>query len=186
MSYGMVVIVVILLLVAVVGFVVWKKRAAIFTGKEKRGQLYFREDGKFLFRRLSVEDTFLIEKKNGNRVAAWLLAYQSQIPFAGGGGVKPNNVTISYARDIIFDPFNLLRGSQKPSAFDHDAQSPKGMPAEGSRAITKPWIRDIAESQTYTAQQESSRRMALTTQMALLGGAVLLMAVALIVIILVV
>jgi len=171
MPYPLIVGAVMLLIVGGVVLVLWKKRALIFAGKEKQLQLYFREDGKVQFRMLEVEDTFLVEKKNGQRIAAWKLAYKLLLPFAGYGDIKPGNVTVSYARDIIFDPFKLLKDAEKP---------------DKSKSIAKPWIKDVAESQGYTAQQESSRKIALSTQVALLGGTVLLMAVILLIIVLVV
>jgi len=169
--YPLIVGAVMLLIVGVVVLVLWKKRALIFAGKEKLMQFYFREDGKCQFRKLEAEETFLVEKKNGRRIAAWKLAYKLLLPFAGYGGIERSNVTVSYARDIIFDPFSLLKDTEKP---------------DKSKSIAKPWIRDVAESQGYTAQQESSRKMALSTQVALLGGTVLLMAIILLIIILVV
>ena len=130
--------------------------------------LYFREDGRFIFQKKEVEDTFLVEKKDGKRIRAWMLSYKLQLPFAGHKDIKPDLVTMAYARDIIFDPFNSLNPSEKPDT---------------TKEIAKPWIRDVAESQAYTAQQDSSRKMALSTVMALLGGSVLIMAVALFIVI---
>lgn len=164
----LVILIVFILFLGIILFVLWRKKALVFAGKEKRTQLYFREDGKFHFRKLEVEDTFLVEKRNGKRFSAWKLAYKLQLPFAGFKDIKRDNVTVSFARDIIFDPFDVLPAAEKP---------------DRSKNISKPWITSIAESQGYTAQHESSRKLALSTQMSLLGGAVLLMAVCLMVVI---
>ena len=140
----------------------------LIVGKEKRTVLLFREDGRFKFEKKEVEDTFLVEKKRGQRVRAWKMSYKLQLPFAGYGKIPRDMVTICYARDIIFDPFELLTGSEKPDKTSN---------------IAKPWITDIAESQGYTAQQESSKQMAMTTQMSLLGTAVLVVAIAVFIVI---
>ena len=82
--------------------------------KEKRTQLHFRDDGAFEFRRLEIEDTFLVEKKNDEIIKGWKHFYRNQFPFAGYKGIKPDQVTLSYDRDIILDPYNLVDEKDKP------------------------------------------------------------------------
>ena len=103
--------------------------------KEKRTQLYFRDDGGFQFRKLDVENSFLIEKTStGEADKAWMMRYKLLKRFDGFKGIGADMVTISYARDIVFDPFNQLRINEKP---------------EKGKALTKAFIKKIAEAICY-------------------------------------
>ena len=103
--------------------------------KEKRTQLYFRDDGGFQFRKLDIEDTFLVEKNNNNEaIKAWMMRYKLLKRFNGFKNIGADMVTISYARDIVFDPFNQLKASEKP---------------EKGRELIKDFIKKIAEAKCY-------------------------------------
>lgn len=131
-------------------------------GKEKRTMLYFREDGKFKFEKKEVEDTFLVERRNGRAIRAWAMYYKLLLPFTGYKGIKSDMVTIGYARDIVFDPWDLVEAKEKPETTRIAGQE-------------KPWIRDVATNQFHKRRDESAKKMALTTQVALLGTATVLM-----------
>ncbi len=86
------------------------------TPTEKRTQLYFRDDGKFVFRKLDIEDTFLAEKnKEGAIVNGWKHFYKNQFPFPGGMGIAADMVTLSFSRDIILDPYGIVKETEKPT-----------------------------------------------------------------------
>lgn len=84
------------------------------TPKEKRTQLYFRDDGSFIFRKLEIEDAFLVEKIGGEITKAWIMRYKLLTNFDGYGNIGADMVTISFARDIVLDPFKRLNDSEKP------------------------------------------------------------------------
>lgn len=108
--------------------------------KEKRTQLLFRDDGKFTFRKLAIEDTFLVEKIKDNIIKGWKHFYKLQFPFPGGEGVPADMVTLAFDRDIILDPYNILDDKEKPSR---------------NKGINEnPWITDVAEGQRYKAQNK--------------------------------
>lgn len=90
--------------------IVDKAAALAKTPPEKRTQLYFRDDGGFQFRQLPVEDGFLVEwnDKSKRALRAWMLRYRLQKAFRGHNRIPADMVTISYARDILFDIFGQL------------------------------------------------------------------------------
>lgn len=103
--------------------------------KERRIQLYFRDDGGFQFRKLDVEDTFLVEKNRaGEATKAWMLRYKLLKRFDGFKNIGADMVTISYARDIVFDPFKQLNESEKP---------------EKGKELVKEFIQKIATAKCY-------------------------------------
>lgn len=82
--------------------------------KERRTQLLFRDDGAFQFRKMDIEKTFLIEKKQDIVVRGWVLSHRNQYPFDGYGSIKADQVTISHNRDILYDPYKLVEQKDKP------------------------------------------------------------------------
>ena len=113
--------------------------------KEKRTQLFFRDDGKFIFRKLEIEDTFLVEKKNKVIIKGWKHFYKLQFPFAGMKGVGADMVTLGFDRDIILDPYNIVDSSQKPDKH--------------KKINENPWITEVAEAQRYKAQNNPSNML---------------------------
>lgn len=113
---------------------------ALGTPKEKRTQLRFRDDGKFTFRKMFIEDTFLVEKIKDIIIKGWKHFYKLQFPFPGGEGIPADMVTLAFDRDIILDPYNILDEKEKPSR---------------NRNINdNPWITEVAEGQRYKAQNK--------------------------------
>jgi hypothetical protein len=136
--------------------------------------LYFREDDKLKFEKKEVEDTFLVERRNGRAVRAWAMYYQLLLPFTGYKGIPQDEVTVAFARDIVFDPFNILPDEVKPQAGKLSSEQ-----------VEKPWIRDVSTSQFHKRRDESSKKMALTTQVALLGTATVLMFIAVFIVVMI-
>lgn len=99
------------------------------TPKEKRTQLYFRDDGKFTFRRLEIEDTFLVERnKDGMIIRGWKHFYNNQFPFGGYRNIAADMVTLSSGRDIVLDPYNLVPEKEKPGKVAKQAVKVAGQP----------------------------------------------------------
>ena|SRR3990172_7909042 len=113
-------------------------------GKERRTQLFFRDDGKFVFRRLPIEDTVLEQKVNGEVKSCWKHFFQLQFPFQGYKNIGADMVTLGYARDIILDPFGILPAGEKP--------------IPGHR-LDKEWITEVAETQRYKHQNKPQKTL---------------------------
>lgn len=113
--------------------------------KEKRTQFHLRDDGKFELRKLDVEEACLVEKDSkGEGFRAWRHFYKLQFPFPGFGKIKADMVTLSYDRDVIFDPYNILEESEKPT---------KG---KDINDLNRPWITEIAQAQRYKAENQQA------------------------------
>lgn len=132
--------------------------------KEKRTQLYLRDDGKFLFRKLFIQDTFMVEKKGDDVIKGWKHFFKLQFPFAGYKKMKPDMVTLGYDRDIILDPFGIVKDADKPDKH---------------RAINdNKFITDIAETQRYKHQAKPGTQLLLNKVTIFLGVATLLIVLA--------
>jgi len=167
--YGVAVTLFVIICLGVVGIIVWKKRAAILMRDEKLMQLYFRADHAFVFRKLKTHDRLMVHKRGERYQGAWPDLNQLRLPFAGGMGIKKCQVTICYARDVVFDPFKELH---------------EGTLKRTSKAAYT-WLSGIALNRAEVVKQASSRKIALGTQAALMGGAVLILAVTVMVVVLV-
>jgi len=108
--------------------------------KERRTQLYFRDDGKFTFRKLFIEDTFLIEKVRDDIIKGWKHFYKLQFPFAGLKGIPADMVTLGFDRDIVLDPYNIVDAKDKPDKH--------------KKINENKWITDVADGQRYKAQNK--------------------------------
>lgn len=113
------------------------------TEKEKRTQLFFRDDGNFVFRRLEIEDTFLVVKKDGDIVKGWKHFFKNQFPFGGYSGIGADMVTLSFDRDIILDPYNLVSNKEKPGEVV--AQDSKGN-GKGQLKSVQPWLVEVGNA----------------------------------------
>jgi len=111
--------------------------------KEKRTQLFFRDDGSFVFRRLEIEDTFLVVKKDGDIVKGWKHFFKNQFPFGGYSNIGADMVTLSYDRDIILDPYNLVGEKEKPD--EAVAQDSKGN-GKGQIKSAQPWLVEVGNA----------------------------------------
>lgn len=77
-------------------------------------QLLFRDNESVIFRKLPVEHTCLVEKKDDEVVRAWKHYYGMQYPFNGYGSIPAGYVTLAFERDIILDPHGILNDKEKP------------------------------------------------------------------------
>jgi len=146
------------------------------TNKEKVMRLHFRDNRHFKFEKTEVEDSILQEKKNGRLVRAWEMLYKLQLPFRGFKGIVQDMVTLTFERDVIFDPFNTLADTETPKAYISKLSREKGIGA---------WVSDITRTQQYKKQEESSKHMAATTQIVLLAIPTVLMAIGTLIVVLV-
>lgn len=117
-----------------------------FKSQERRTQLHFIDDGTFEFRKLDIEDTFLVERnKDGDIVRGWKHFYRNQFPFAGYKGIPRDQVTLSFDRDIILDPYGL-------SENDKDNPEKRGQAlaatVEGKKQLqgTPAWLSEVGEA----------------------------------------
>lgn len=108
--------------------------------KERRTQLYFRDDGGFMFRKLDIEDGFLAEKIGKEIIKAWMMRYKLLKRFNGYKKIGADMVTLSFARDIVFDPFNQLASTEKP---------------EKGANLIKNFVKKIAEAKCYKHEQKA-------------------------------
>jgi len=130
--------------------------------KEKSTQLYFRDDGGFIFRKLDIEDGFLVEKKSGEIIKAWVMRYKLLKRFDGYKGVGADKVTISFARDIVFDPYNQLKDSEKPDKGD---------------SLIKDFVRKIATAKCYKHEQTAKGSLFVDKLVLFMGFTMILLAI---------
>lgn len=118
--------------------------------KEKKTQLYFRDDNKFQFIKRELAYSCLVERANGVLIRAWKHFYGSQLFFPGYKNMSADSVTLGFSRDIILDPFNKIPTGEsvgeKPNIKD-------------KLSLVK-WIAKIAENQrqTYRSKRKSTRK----------------------------
>ena len=106
----------------------------VFTPKEQCTQLYFRDDGNFIFRRLPIENSFLVEKQNDAVLNAWMMPYKLLKKFQGYKNIQRGKILMCYGRDILLDPFGQLKDDEKP---------------EKGKSLVKNFIKEIATATLY-------------------------------------
>lgn len=114
------------------------------TDNAKRTQLYFRDDGKFCFRKLPVYKAALIIRKQDRITDAWEHRYNNQFAFPGFAGIPGDMVTISTPRDTLYDPFNIVNKSDKPD------------PGKGG-AADQTYIAQVANAAIREAQKQKPK-----------------------------
>lgn len=136
--------------------------------KERRTQLHFRDDGKFTFRKLQIEDTFLVKKVRDDIVEGWKHFYKLQFPFAGLSGkvrgIAADMVTLGFDRDIVLDPYGIVPDDDKPD--------------KKKKINENPWIQDVAEGQRYKAQNKPGSRLLVDKITMFVGVATLIIVLA--------
>lgn len=132
--------------------------------KERRTQLFLRDDGKFTFRKLPIQDTFMVEKKGDEVVKGWKHFFKLQFPFPGYKRMKPDMVTLGYDRDIILDPFGIVKDADKPD---------KNKPINENK-----WITEIAETQRYKHQAKPGTQLLMNKVTIFVGVATLIIVLA--------
>ena len=114
----------------------------IRTNRIERGtQLHFFDDGTFEFRKLPIEDSFLVEKDAHNSITrAWVMYFKLLKRFPGFKNIDSGMVTLSYGRNIVLDPFYQLSENEKP--------------VEKGKFKTT-FIQQVAESKCYQHEQKA-------------------------------
>ena len=121
---------------------------AINNPKDKGLQLLFRDDESFEFRKLSLEDSCLVEKGTDQLpMRGWKHFFSTQLSFRGFKNITAGPVTISCMRDFIMDPFNQIPETASPSEG--------GKPKSSSDNDIRKWTARIAEQKRY---QVTSKR----------------------------
>jgi hypothetical protein len=113
-------------------------------GSSKRTTLHFYDDESFGFRRLPIKDTFFILKEGDKVKKAWCHYFKTQFQFNGYRGFSGDNVTITYDRDIFYDPYNILKPTEKP---------------DKTGRLNQAYISRIATSKIYEAQKQKKSSM---------------------------
>lgn len=130
--------------------------------KEKRTQLYFRDDGTFIFRKLDIEDGFLVEKNaQKDIVKVWMMRYKLLSSFDGYKGIGADMVTLSFARDIVLDPFNQLNEGEKPDKGD---------------SLIKSFVTKIATAKCYKHEQTAKGSLFIDKLVLFMGLTMVLLA----------
>jgi len=115
--------------------------------KERKTQVYFRDDNKFKFVKRPLEFSCLIEKSGEKMVRAWKHFYCNQFFFGGYKKMSADVVTLGFARDIILDPFDKIPKGESVS------EKPVAKDAKG----IKNWLAKIAENQRHTYRSQSKK-----------------------------
>lgn len=133
------------------------------TPKERRTQLYFRDDGAFQFRQLDIEDGFLVERNAKKEITkAWMMKYGLLLRFNGFKNIKKDMITPSFGRDIIFDPHDKLGTGEKP---------------EKGNKIIKSFITKIATAKCYRHEQKAKGNLMIDKMVLFMGFTMLLLAI---------
>jgi hypothetical protein len=114
--------------------------------ESKKTQLYLRDDRKFQFIKRPLKHSCLVEEKDGKFNRAWKHFYNAEIPFSGYKNISGDSVTLSFARDIILDPYNKIKVGENPNE----------KPRASTQDLTK-WIAKIATNMRhiYSAKRET-------------------------------
>ncbi len=141
--------------------------------KEQRTQLHFRDDGTFQFRRLEIEETFLVEKKDDVITRGWKHFYRNQFPFPGYKNIKADQVTLSFDRDIILDPFGIV---EKEKEAPDKSKKILGDVAGDAREITgvKAWLGNIGEARRLKMLANRAKKSNYNKLIMFLGSALMI------------
>lgn len=105
----------------------------------KRTVLHFYDDESFVLKKLPIEDGCFLWKEVDKFVKATCHFFKLQFYFPGYRGTPGDQVSISFDRDIIYDPFNILSADEKPDKSQH---------------LNQKWVSRIATSKIYEAQRQ--------------------------------
>jgi len=133
--------------------------------KDNRTQLHFRDEGTFEFRTLPIEDTFLVEKVKDEIVRGWKHFYRNQFPFPGYKGMRSDLVTLSYDRDIILDPYGLVKD---------DRDNPEKKTVQGQPGGVRAWLIEIGEARRLKMMANRSKTKNYNMVIIFLGSALMI------------
>jgi len=108
----------------------------------KRTAFHNRDDGKFCFRKLLIYQGALVRKKGEQFIEGWEHHYNNQFSFDGFKDISADMVTITTARDVLYDPFNIVNSNDKP---------------DKSGKISQAYISERANSAIYDAQKQKPK-----------------------------
>jgi hypothetical protein len=83
-----------------------------------------------------------VRKKGDQLVEGWEHHYNNQFAFNGYKDIPADMVTINSARDVVFDPFNIVDPGEKP---------------DKTGRLNQPHIASIATSAIYAAQKQKPK-----------------------------
>lgn len=112
----------------------------VFT-KERKTQLFFRDDNKFSFIKRDLLYSCLIEKSGNALIKGWKHFYCNQFFFPGYKKISADAVTLGFSRDIILDPFNKIPAGESASE----------KPKDNKESLSK-WIAKVATNQRHIYQ----------------------------------
>ena len=129
--------------------------------REKGWNFHIRDDGKFEIRELVLESGWLIEKRGEKEIAAYMQPYKTVKHFDGYGKFPACNMTVTYPRDILFDPFHQLTLNEKPE---------KGI------SLKKQMMSRIAESTVNKHEQDAKPTSSTDKIIIFLGSVIVILA----------
>lgn len=121
----------------------------------KRTVLHFYDDESFVFKKLPIKDGCFLWKEMDKYVKATCHFFKLQFAFAGYKGIPGDQVTISFDRDILYDPHNILNPDEKP---------------DKSGFLNQKWISRIATSKIYEAMKQKPGSLFMDRVSWFLGG----------------
>ena len=142
--------------------------------QEARTQLHFRDDGCFQFRVLPIEDTFLVEKVKDEITRGWKHFYRNQFPFAGYRNIRPGQVTLSYDRDIILDPYGLIEGDQDNPVKASDKVVRDAANHQTTITGVRSWLSEVGEARRLKMMANRAKSSNYNRIIMFLGSALVL------------
>ena len=138
---------------------------------ELKTQLHFYDDGSFEFRKRPLKDNCLVEEKEGVVIKAFPHFYAAEKQFDGYLKMPADMVTLSFDRDFILDPFDVI---PKDTTIN-------GKPKSKDEVTVKAWLAQIGESQRYKVMNKGGSTLLIEKITMFLGGGLLLMIIGLII-----
>lgn len=142
--------------------------------KEKAEQLHFRDDSSFEFRFLEIEDTFLVERDKEDIKRGWKHLFRLQFPFAGYKNMRKGQVTLSFDRDIILDPYGIIENDRDNP---EKRQEKKVMDVFGNEVKlkgTRAWLSDVGEARRSKIMGRRKPSQSYNRIILFLGGTLIL------------
>jgi len=129
------------------------------TPVEKGDQVFFRGDMKVSYRSLPIEATFLCEKnKDDDIIAGYKHFLENQFAFTGYKKLKPGMVTLSHGRDVVYDPFGIVKDNK-----EIDMKNMVTLPNLDEESNTQPrkapqWLIDVGNAQVKKRQAQPGKQ----------------------------
>jgi hypothetical protein len=129
----------------------------------KRTVLHFYDDESFIFKKLTIKDGCFLWKEADKYIKATCHFFKLQFAFPGYHGITGDQVTISFDRDILYDPHNILKADEKP---------------DKTGLLSQKWVSRIATSKIYEAQKQKPGSLLMDKITWFLGSALALLSLA--------